>query len=197
MAQEQLAALVQNLQPLVAAQVLAPPQAAQLLAQSIQMMQLGPVGDKMVEVISPQQGGPPVPPQAQQAMAQAQTQVQQLTAALQQLQQENQQLQMKLSARVTDNQGRFEIEQLKAQTQIAVAEINTKSQIMSERLAAIQEEMKLIRDAAHERGMQAAGHAHEKHMADVTAAHDLAQTALEAQNQPVAGNQNGGQPGGM
>jgi hypothetical protein len=39
-------------------------------------------------------------------------------------------------------------------------------------------------------------------MADVTAAHDLAQTALEAQNQgastiQVAGNQNGGQPGGM
>jgi hypothetical protein len=184
MAQEQLAALVQNLQPLVAAQVIAPPQAAQLLAQSIQMMQLGPIGDKMVETISPQQGGPPVPPQAQQAMAQAQTQVQQLTATLQQLQQENAVLQQERQARVIDNQGRLEIERIKSETQIAVANINTTAQVLQERIDAIHALMKELHAGAHERGLQAATHAHEKHMADVTASHDINQTAMEAQLQP-------------
>ena len=201
MAQEQLAALIQNLQPLVAAQVLAPPQAAQLLAMSLKMMQLGPVGDQMTEVISPQQGGPPVPPQAQQAMAQAQGQVQQMQQVLQQLQQENQELQMKLSSRVVDNQGRLEIEQLKAQAQVATAQINTQNQILSERVAAILEMQKQmhtalsdIHAAGHERGMQAATHAHEKHMADVVAGHEMNQAALDAQNQQQMAAQAAPQP---
>ena len=186
MAQEQLAALVQNMQPLVASGVIAPPQASQLLAMSIQMMQLGPIGDRMSEVISPSQNGPPVPPQAQQAIAQAQGQVQMLNEAMQKLQAENQELQMKLSARVADNQGRFEVEQLKAQTQIAVAEINTKSQILSERLQAIQEEMKLLREAAHDRGSQAAQHAHEVRMQEDKHRAAAEQAALKAQQQTTA-----------
>ena len=185
MAQEQLAALIQNLQPLVAAQVIAPPQAAQLLAMSLEMMQLGPVGDKMVETISPQPGGPPLPPQAQQAMSQAQGQVQQLTQALQQLQAENAELQQKLSARVIDNQGRLEIEQLKAQAQITTAQINTQNQILGERLDAINEMLKLMHESGHERGMQASEHAHQIRMADEQRQHEIGQAVFDAQNQPA------------
>ena len=195
-AQEKLGALVENLPQFVQIGVIPPPSAAQLLAQSIKMMQLGPVGDQMVETISPTQQGPPVSPQAQAAIAAAQQQNQMMTEAMTKLQQENQELQMKLSARVADNQGRFEIEQLKAQTQIAVAEINTKSQIMSERLAAIQEEMKLLREQGHERGMQASEHAHAKHMLDTEAAHELNHSMVDARNNAQAPPMNG-QQGGM
>ena len=197
MAQEQLAGLVQNLPQFVQIGAIPPPAAGQLLAQSLKLMQLGPVGDQMIETIAPTNGGPPVPPQAQAAIAAAQQQNQMMTEAMQKLQAENQELQMKLSARVADNQGRFEVEQLKAQTQIAVAEINTKSQILSERLQAIQEEMKLLRESAHERGTQAAEHTHQLRMQEDKHAHlqrmqddklraDAAQAAMEAEQQQAA-----------
>jgi hypothetical protein len=190
-AQEQVAAMIQNLPQFVQIGVIPPPVGQQLLAQSIKLMQLGPIGDQMVETISPQQGGPPVPPQAQQALAQGQTQIQQMTAALQQLQQENQALQMKLSARVTDNQGRLEIEQLKAQAQITTAQINTQNQILGERLDAINEMLKLMHQSAHERGTQAAEHAHAVRMQDEQQQAEIAQSMLNAQNQPAP------QQGGM
>lgn len=186
MAQEQLGALVQNLQPLVAAQILAPPQAAQLLSMSIQMMQLGPVGDRMTEVIAPTQNGPPLPPQAQQMMAQAQGQVQQMTVALQKLQAENQELQMKLSARVIDNQARLEIEQIKAQAQVTTAQINTQNQILQQRMDAIHELLKDLHGTAHERGLQASEHAHQIRMQDDKHQAALAQAAMAQQNQGLS-----------
>ena len=210
-AQEHLSALIQNLQPLVQGGVLAPPTAAQLLAMSIKMLQLGPVGDQMVEAISPQQGQEQLPPQAQQAISQAQGQMQQMQAMLQELQAKNQQLEQERSARVIDNQGRLEVERVKADTQIAVAQINTQAQVLGQRIEAIHELTKDLHKTAHERGTAAAQHHHELRMAEedrqherekavfeaeaekeqatLEAQHAAAQSAQDAAQQPQAGGQ--------
>jgi hypothetical protein len=85
----------------------------------------------------------------------------------------------------------MEVERIKSETQIAVANINTTAQVLQERIDAIHALMKELHAGAQERGLQAAAHAHEKHMADVTAQHDINQTAMEAQLQPAQ------QPGQM
>jgi hypothetical protein len=98
--------LVQNLATLP----LDPQTKAQLLGLAIKLKNLGPIGDQMADIISPQQGGP-IPPQAQAAMAQMQQQNQVLTQAVQQMRE--------------IIQTKF----LEVQAKIRVAEINKESAI--------------------------------------------------------------------
>ena len=149
---------------------------AQLLAKSIDMMQLGPIGDQMVEILVPpdQQN---IPPQAQAQIAQAQGAMQQQAAAIQDLSAQVQQLTYEKQARIVDNQGRLEIEKLKAsfdlleqrlkaESQLAVAQINTANQEAKQRMEAIHLLVKSMHDAADQRGAMAAQHAHELRMHD-------------------------------
>jgi hypothetical protein len=61
---------------------------------------------------------------------------------------------------------------IKADTAIAVAEINTKAQNLSERMSALESLMADFHQSAHEQAMQAGQQAHEKDLATQAAASD-------------------------
>ena len=163
----------------------APPQAAKLLSLAIQMKQLGPKGDEMAEIISPPAPGPQLPPQAQQAVQAAQQQAQQAALMNKELQAELQKLQLEKQGKVVDNQARMAIEKMKIEAQLAVAEINTKSQLLSERLEYVTDIWKQLHGQAHEVGMQAVEQAHSQQQA---------QQAQDQQAQQAAQQQPPSQP---
>jgi hypothetical protein len=120
---------------------LEPVQKQKLLAKIIKQQQLGPIGDQMEEIISPEpEEGQGIPPQVQQAMAQMQQQLQLAQAALEQLQAENVQLQQKLDAKILDIDSRENIEALKAEIELAKL-------ASTESLEAMKREMELINQA--------------------------------------------------
>lgn len=165
-----------------------PPAQAKLLALSIQMKQLGPKGDQMAEIISPEQQGNP---QAQAIQQQAQAQISQLQAEIQRLL-------MEREGKVVENQGRLQIEQFKAgaaqnmekfkaEVQVTVAEISTKAQSVIERMEMFMDVAKQLQVHQHERGMQAADQAHQEGMAQqqkVQAQNDQAAPQQAQQQQP-------------
>lgn len=168
---------------------IAPPQAAELLAMAIQMQQLGPKGDQMSEIISPPKQGPPLPPQAQQAMQQAQVQVQQLQQQNQALQQEVAKLFQAKQADIVNNEYKVRIEQMKIEADLAKAEITSKSQILQERESFVNDLWVKLHDQAHEHGMQAADQAHEQAMAQQGAQQDQQQQAADQQHEAVMAQQ--------
>jgi hypothetical protein len=106
----------------------------------------------------------PIPPQAQAAIAQAQQQTQAMQAELQKLTIEKQ-------AKVVEQQGKMaqaeqqhmydmRLEDKKLETQLAVAEVNTKAQLASERAAFVDDLMKQFHSQAHDVAMQAQGAQH-------------------------------------
>lgn len=167
---------------------ISPPQAAQLLSLAIQMKDLGPKGDKMAEIISPQQQGG-----AQQSMAQlqqAQGQLQQQGILIQQLQAELQRLTIERQAKVIEGEYKLKsqqlqteanvlVERLKVDAQMASAEIQTKSQMINERIAAVDELFKQSHQQMHEVKTLASEQNHELAMAQ----REYMQQLLEAQQQ--------------
>jgi hypothetical protein len=116
----------------------------------------------------------PLPPQAQAVVAQAQQQSQMM-------QEEMQKLQFEKAAKIAEHQGKLqqiqvqsqadkELEMLKLENQLAIAEIETKNQNMSERLAAVEDMFKQFHIQAHDSAMAAQQHAHDKVMAQQQAA---------------------------
>ena len=179
-ANDQLQALLSNLE--IITQIIGAPAAAQLLALSLKMMQLGPVGDQMSQIIAPQQDQQ-IPPQVQAAMQQSQQQLQALNAHAQQLEAVIMQLQQEKQSKVVENQYRLEIEKLKgemqlaserfkAETQLLVAEIQTKAQMSQERTQLYRDEWQQIHEHAHDVGMQAHKHTHDAAEAERQRAHE-------------------------
>lgn len=168
----------------------APPQAAKLLSLAIKMRNLGPLGDQMAEIISPQdQTG-------QQAMAlaqQAQMQNQQMQEAIGKLQTELQQLQLERAGKVIDNQARMQIERMKIEAGLAEAEIATKAQVASERNEFVSDLWAQMHGQAHEAALQSDQQAHEQQMAAAEQQHEQAlaqqQAAVEQQQQQQQGEQ--------
>jgi hypothetical protein len=173
---EFLDTLIQNLPNLPI-----PPQAAaKLLALAIQMKELGPKGDQMAEIISPSDGD-----QAQQLQG-LQAQLQQQAAAMNEMQGQFQRLLVEKQGKVIDNEYALKLKEMDIQAKLVIAEIETKAQNLSERLAFVEEFMKQQHAQAHDAGMQAQDHAHENAMADKQAdiasrqsAQDAAQGDLE------------------
>ena len=140
-----------------------PPQAAKLLSLAIQMKQLGPKGDEMSAIISPDQNQP-IPPQAQQAVAGLQQQLQAMHAYAVQQEQQVKQLEMEKQAKIIDNQARMQIERMKIEAQLATAEITTKSQMLSERESLLNDLIRQLQEQQGDRVQQAAQQQHEKQM---------------------------------
>lgn len=187
-ANDQLQALLSNLE--IITQIIGPPAAAQLLALSLKMLQLGPIGDQMVQTISPQQEQ--LSPQAQQMMTQAQQQLQALNAHAQQLEQVIAQLQQEKQSKVVEGEYKLKIEQLKgemqlaserfrAETQLLVAEIQTRAQMQSERTQLYQDEWQQIHEHAHDVGLQAHKQSHEAAQADAQRMHERGLQDAQAQ----------------
>ena len=177
-----------------------PPQIIQqLLAIAVKLKNIGSYGDEIADLLAPPDPSK-LSPQAKAILAQSQGQIQQLT-------QELQKLQLEKLGKVTEIQGKKELADrdhvatmLEAdkdrETKLAVAEVMTKAQNLSERLSAVEEIMKQFHDQAHEVAMQAQQQGHEKDMAAQAAAtsqqsqqadqaHDVGMAAVsQAQSNP-------------
>jgi hypothetical protein len=186
--------LVQNLKDLP----LSPQQALEVLALGIRQKQLGPLGDQMADILSPQgqtaQMGQQLG-QLQQQMAQFKQQGEAQQALIQKLMLERQ-------GKVVENQGKMALEKIKGaavlseanmdrETKIAVAEISTKAQIESERQQSYEELQQQFHDQAHETALQAQQQGHEQNMQQAAAAQ---QAAMQAQ--PGGPGEASPQPGG-
>lgn len=160
----------------------APPQAAKLLALAIQMRNLGPKGDQMAEIIAPADNT------GQNAMAMAQQlqlQAAQMQEVMGKMQAELQQLKIERAGKILDNQGKMLLKKMDIEAAMAEAEINTKSQVASERNEFVSDMWGQLHDQAHEAGMQAAEQAHERAMTGLQQQHEQALAAQQAANDQI------------
>ncbi|MFH1069764.1 MAG: portal protein, partial [Candidatus Glassbacteria bacterium] len=179
--------LIANIQQLP----LTPPQAAKVLALILKLKQLGPIGDQMIEIIDPSEKDQEDPEAMKQQRDQAAQMVQamgeQLNALIQeregkkaelesrervaQLQVEVEKLKIEADLEKTraktmvDNESRLEIQRLQSQTRLAVAEINTRAQELSERMALISDLFKEYGIQQHKIDMEGRKQAHEAGLA--------------------------------
>jgi hypothetical protein len=165
---------------------IAPPQAQKLLSLAIQMKQLGPKGDQMAEIISPPNSAAQA--QAQQQAAMVQQQLAEAQVVIQKLTAEVQQLNLERQAKVIETAGKKDIEQMKIEAQVLVAEISTKAQQMSERIDLFMDMAKQFHAQVHEKQMQAADQQHQQAVAQQ-------QQAAAVQQQQIAAQQGQSQPG--
>jgi len=161
------------------AQVIGPQKAAELLAASIRLKNLGPIGDEMAEVISPQDKGKDDPRAAQQQTEQMKQQLEMVTKAADAMKQQIETDQVKTAGQIQIKQMDLDFQREKLQreseTKITVAELGAKV----DRLQLFLEERARL-------GVQAADAASQQH----DAAHDIGMAAQEhahalAQNQQV------------
>ncbi len=192
---EAAADFLQTLITNIEALPLAPPQKNKLISLAIQMKQLGPKGDQMAEIISPPDQGQQLPPQAQAAIQQAQGQIQQLSQQLHQLLQEKQakawEHQGKMQQIAMQSQADMDLEKLKLENQLAIAEVNTKAQNLLERMQTFEDMMKQLHAQAHDVGIQAQEQQHAQQQADA----QQLQQAQAAQEQQATAQQQSAQQG--
>jgi hypothetical protein len=106
--------IVANIDKIAA--IAGPEKAVKLFSLSIQNRQVGPLGDKMVEILEPDPKGQQqqIPPQVQQAMQQAQQQNQALNAYAKQLEAQLQEYKRKAEGKDADNETKRQIAALQA-----------------------------------------------------------------------------------
>ena len=139
-----------------------PPQRAKLLAATVKLKNLGPVGDEIAEILDPQDQHDPS--QAAHQLEGAKHQIEQMGQALQQLT-------MEKHAKVLDIQSREKIAQLEIQSQEAIAAADRETKITVAELGAKVDRMQLYLDERARIGVQdadaaatAAEHQHEAGM---------------------------------
>jgi hypothetical protein len=166
------------------------PMIADILFRNSDMAGATELADRFHKMLPPglqQDENNPIPPEAQAAVAQAQQQVQLLQGELQKLQFERQ-------AKVAESQGKMQqialqhqsdmaLEDKKLQTQIAVAEIQTKAQILTEREQALAKLEAQFHDQAHDVAKQTHEHTHEAAMDAQNKRHEVAMAAAGAAQQ--------------
>jgi hypothetical protein len=143
--------LIQNLDSLP----LSPQSKATLLARAISLKDIGPIGDDLAKIIDPQGDGMPVPPQAQQMIAQLQQQLQLLQQANVQYQTKVSELEFEKKAGMVKGQNDIILKKMQIEADLAVAEIETKSQVLGERIEFVHDLVKQLIGQAHESGMAA------------------------------------------
>lgn len=119
-------------------------------------------------------------------LAQAQAQLQQTAAQFQQLSGLLQQQHEIIQGKQVENAARIEIEKMKVEAQIAVAEINTKAQDARQRLEWEQEMWRELHGSAHDLAMQKDQQAHEAEQAQQAQDAAAQQQAQEQAAQPVS-----------
>jgi hypothetical protein len=182
----------------LAAKMGLPPQITmKLLALATRMRNLGALGDEIAELLSPPDQAN-LPPQAQAMIAQ-------LKGQLQEAMGEVQQLRLEKLGKVVEIQGKsaladkeFATRMSEAdkdrETKLAVAEITTKAQSISERVAAVEDLMKQFHDQAHELALVMQQHQHAKELAAQSAATDSQAQASDQAHQAAMSAQTQEQP---
>jgi hypothetical protein len=179
---------------------LPPPIIQQLLSIAVKLKNIGTYGDEIADLLAPPDPNS-LTPQAKAILSHAQGQIQQLQAELQQLKLEKfaklTELQGKKDMKVMDHMVEMSEADKDRETKIAVAEITTQAQNMSERMAAIEDLVKQFHSQAHEVASNAVDQAHEKFMAQFNAqqaqqtqqsdqGHELGMSAVNAAQQQAA-----------
>lgn len=161
---------------------LSPQQKAQIFGLNVRMMQLGPLGDQMADIVSPQNATS----QMQQQMGQLQQAQQQQGQQLQEAQGLIQKLMLERQGKVIENRGKMAIAMAEAdkdrETKIAVAEISTKAQNDQERTETFNDLTAQFHEQAHETALQADQHAHEHAMGVVGAQQQQDAQAQQAEH---------------
>lgn len=177
-------ALLPNLTQL--AGIFGPQAVAKIWALAIQIRLPGPKGEEIAEIINPEsanQAG-----QAQQQIAGMQQKLQESQMLIQALQAELQKLQVEKSGKIVDNQARMAIERMKIEAQLAVAEIQTKSQMLSERASFINDLYSQLHQQAHEAQQATQQQQHEAMLQGMDQAHEAGMAASQPQPQPANGS---------
>lgn len=157
--------IVQNLKNLP----IPPPIGQKILAIAIKIKEIGPMGKEISDLLDPQEGDPQqIQAQLQHTMQQAQ----QMHAYAQALEGELQKLQQEKQAKIVDNQFRMEIEKLKIDASVTIAEINTKAQALQTRMKYEQDIWMQLHGQAHDIASQKDQQGHDA---------DQAQQAQQAQ----------------
>lgn len=153
-----------------------------LISLAIKLKDLGPLGDAMAEIISPDD--PNAPQLMAQKIQQVSQEAQQLHAYAQQLEAKIHELDAEKQGKIVDNEYRMKIEKMKIDAQITIAEVETKAQSALERARWELDAYKQLHSDAHEAGMQAVDQAHQQNMAEQQAAN--AQQTQESNQQHQA-----------
>lgn len=170
-----------------------------LLAMSIELKQLGPVGEQMVKILQPPQGDPA---QTQQQLQQLQTQLTQLqteNAALHQdrakreleaqtkLQIKQMEIEASGSADAADHMNQQELAKFTVWAKVVVAELMKQSRSTDQAAEQDASQIEQKMGFGHEAGIQAVEHEHEHSLADKQAAlaqtQQLTQAATDANSQ--------------
>ena len=154
---------------------------AKLLALSVKLKDIGPIGEEIADLIAPPQTEAQQQQQLQQVTAQA-AQYQQMVA---QLQAENMILHNEKNGKVVDNEYMLKKAQLDNDVKVLIAQIQTKAQDALQRAQMYQEFMIENHGAAHEAAMQQVQLQHDKQLAQEANAN---QQVLAAQNSGPTNN---------
>lgn len=166
-------------------QVAGPPVAAAVLAQSIRMRNLGPAGDKLADLIEPQQfkqqdGQEPPSSEVMSLKTQVQHLTQQLQAAGQQIQTKQVEQQGKLTIVQTQEQAETDRADKDREAKLAIAAIGAKVETLQNLMNLFMEERARIGTEQHEIASDSAAAAHELRLAGMKHAHDVAKGAADA-----------------
>ena len=135
----------------------------------------------------------PLPPQAQAAVAHAQQQMQLMQAELQKLNFEKQakqwEAQGKLQQINLQHAADMELENRKMEVQVAVAEIESKAQIATERMQFVEDLWKQFHSQAHDVAKQAVEHGHARQMQSDKADQAAALADQQADSQSAQSSQ--------
>jgi hypothetical protein len=174
--------LVQNIG--MVAQISGPKVAAAILARSVRLRNLGPIGDSIADLIEPPEFKSPTGAPVSPEVAALQGQVQHLTQLLQQAAQAAQgkagELQSKQSIALLQEQGDSQRAREANETKLAVAALSAKYETLQQAMALFAEERARLGAQAHERASDAIAAAHEVRMATHTQRHDAALSIAEA-----------------
>lgn len=170
--------------------------ALQLIGLAIKLRDVGPLGDEMAEIVSPE-GDQPVPPQVQAMLQQQQQQLQLLQQEVQKLTMEKQskawETQGKLQQITAQHQADIDLEDKKMAVQITVAEIQTKAQDTAQRLEFVESMVKELHLSAHDVAKQAHQQAHEHAMSAQEAEQNRQAMEQQAANASVQSAQDAAQ----
>ena len=183
---EEGSAFADKMWELAAQMNLPPPITMKLLSLATRLKNVGALGDEIAELLSPPDQNN-LPPQAQAAVAQLQGQLQQAMAEVQQLRMEKlgKVVEMQGKSALADKEfvSRMAEADKDRETKLAVAEITTKAQSISERVAAVEDLMQQFHSQAHELAMLMQGHKHAQEMATQNAAVDQQAQASDQAHQ--------------
>lgn len=132
----------------------------------VRLRNLGPIGETIAKRLTPpqyqtQDGQEPPSPQVTQKMQQMQQQAQALNAYAQKLEEEVKKLQEEKQGKIVDNQYKMNIEKMKIEASVTIAEIGAKVQEAQTRMKMEIDMWQQLHGQTHEASMQAMDHAQE------------------------------------